>query len=426
MLAAAAIALGGLGLFATRTRTGIAWRATVTNPGMAIAFGVDVVKVRYLNFLIGSALAALAGALIALLNNFVEPSMGFVVSYKALAIIVLGGLGSVPGTLIASLALGIIESYATIFVGSYLDRDAIALPLPHCRLDRAAARLRRGDGGMSAYAVSLLSFIGLNIMLAVSLNLISGFCGQFSLGHGAFYGAGAYATAYAATAGAPLVPALLAGASAAASLGIVVGFAALRLREDFLAVTTIGLSFLFVGFVRKQHWLGAEMGLSKIPPSGIGPAGNAILIMALAVATIVFSLYVKRSWMGFAFRAVGDDEDTARTIGINASSFKLAAFAIGTAIAGLAGGLYAFFTQFVVPDSFGFIVSVTLMAMVVIGGTGSTWGVVAGAVLLTLLPEAFRFVNEFRLLIFGGLLVVVMRFAPGGLAGIVRRMGWAR
>jgi branched-chain amino acid transport system permease protein len=279
---------------------------------------------------------------------------------------------------------------------------------------------------MSAYAVSLLSFIGLNIMLAVSLNLISGFCGQFSLGHGAFYGAGAYATAYVATAGMPLVPALLIGATVAAGLGLIVGFASLRLREDFLAVTTIGVSFLFVGFVRKQHWLGAEMGLSRIPPSGLGPDGNAILILALAAAVIVFSLYVKRSWIGFAFQAVGDDEDTARTVGINASSFKLAAFAIGTGIAGLAGGLYAFFTQFVVPDSFGFIVSVTLMAMVVIGGTGSTWGVVAGAVVLTLLPEAFRFVNEFRLLIFGGLLVVVMRFAPGGLAGIVRSLGRAR
>jgi branched-chain amino acid transport system permease protein len=279
---------------------------------------------------------------------------------------------------------------------------------------------------MSAYAVSLLSFIGLNIMLAVSLNLISGFCGQFSLGHGAFYGAGAYATAYVATAGMPLVPALLVGAAVAACLGLVVGFASLRLREDFLAVTTIGVSFLFVGFVRKQHWLGAEMGLSRIPPSGLGAAGNAILIVALAAATILFSLCVKRSWMGFAFRAVSDDEDTARAIGINASSFKLAAFAIGTAIAGLAGGLYAFFTQFIVPDSFGFIVSVTLMAMVVIGGTGSTWGVVAGAIVLTLLPEAFRFVNEFRLLIFGGLLVVVMRFAPGGLAGIVRQLGWVR
>lgn len=115
-----------LALFTTRTRIGIGWRATVSDPRIATSFGVDAIKVRYLNFAIGSALAALGGALIALLNNFVEPTMGFVVSYKALAIIVLGGLGSLQGTLIASLALGLIESYGTIFVGRFLDRDAIA------------------------------------------------------------------------------------------------------------------------------------------------------------------------------------------------------------------------------------------------------------------------------------------------------------
>jgi branched-chain amino acid transport system permease protein len=115
-----------LALFATRTRIGIGWRATVSDPRIATSFGVDAIKVRYLNFAIGSALAALGGALIALLNNFVEPTMGFVVSYKALAIIVLGGLGSLQGTLIASLALGLTESYGTIFVGRFLDRDAIA------------------------------------------------------------------------------------------------------------------------------------------------------------------------------------------------------------------------------------------------------------------------------------------------------------
>jgi branched-chain amino acid transport system permease protein len=96
------------------------------------------------------------------------------------------------------------------------------------------------------------------------------------------------------------------------------------------------------------------------------------------------------------------------------------AFTLGTAIAGLAGGLYAYFTQFIVPDSFGFLVSVMLMAMVVIGGTGSTLGVVAAAIILTLLPEIFRFINEYRLLIFGGLLILVMRFAPEGLAGLGR------
>jgi branched-chain amino acid transport system permease protein len=273
---------------------------------------------------------------------------------------------------------------------------------------------------MSAYAFSVLGVIGINVMLAVSLNMITGFCGQFSLGHAAFYGSGAYAAAYLAAAGAPVPVALLAGIMVAGVLGFVVGFASLRLRDDFLAVTTIGVSFLFVGFVRKQHWLGAEMGISRIPPTGFGSEGNALLIVGVAVAVIAASIYVNRSWMGFCFRAVGDDENTARTIGIPVSAYKLVAFTLGTAIAGLAGGLYAYFTQFIVPDSFGFLVSVTLMAMVVIGGTGSTLGVVAAAIMLTLLPEAFRFINDYRLLIFGGLLMLVVRFAPDGLAGLGR------
>jgi branched-chain amino acid transport system permease protein len=115
-----------LHLFTTRTRIGIGWRATVSRPQIAASFGVDPIQVRYLNFAIGSALAAVAGGLVALLNNLVDPGIGFVVSYKALAIIVLGGLGSVRGTLVASLVLGLVESYGTIYVGAWLDRDAIA------------------------------------------------------------------------------------------------------------------------------------------------------------------------------------------------------------------------------------------------------------------------------------------------------------
>jgi branched-chain amino acid transport system permease protein len=116
----------GLHLFTTRTRIGIAWRATVSQPKIATSFGIDAERVRYLCFAIGSALAALAGGLVGLLDNLVDPVIGYVVSYKALAIIVLGGLGSVRGTLIASLVLGLIESYGTIFIGSWLNRDAIA------------------------------------------------------------------------------------------------------------------------------------------------------------------------------------------------------------------------------------------------------------------------------------------------------------
>jgi branched-chain amino acid transport system permease protein len=118
--------LGLLSRLAQNTRLGVAWRATVDDPQMAQSFGVSVLKVRYMNFFIGSALAGMAGIFISLLSNLVEPTMGGVPSYKALAIIVLGGLGNVAGTLIASLVLGVIEAFGTIFIGDYLDRDAIA------------------------------------------------------------------------------------------------------------------------------------------------------------------------------------------------------------------------------------------------------------------------------------------------------------
>jgi len=273
---------------------------------------------------------------------------------------------------------------------------------------------------VSAYEVSVASVIGINVILAISLNLISGFCGQTSLGHGAFFGAGAYAAALVMTkvGNAPL--AAVAAVAVASLIGTVVGFASLRVRSDFLAVTTIGVNFLFVGFVRKQAWLGGEMGISAIPPSGLGALGNLGLILLCACATVAFSLYVNRSWMGFSFRAVGEDETAARTLGIDPGAYKLAAFAIGTAFAGLAGAFYTFFTQFITPDSFDFIFSIMLLAMVVIGGVGSTFGVLTAAIILTLLPEAIRFVNDYRLLVFGGLMIIMIRFAPGGLAGLAR------
>lgn len=272
---------------------------------------------------------------------------------------------------------------------------------------------------MSSYTISILSAVGINVILAVSLNLITGLCGQISLGHGAFFGCGAYAGALAMVATRNVPLALLSGLAAGCLLGMAVGFASLRVRRGFLAVTTIGVNFLFIGFVRKQAWLGGEMGISGIPATGLGAAGNMIMILLFALATVSISLYVGRSWMGFAFRAVGEDEDAAATLGIGAGGYKLAAFGIGTALAGLAGALYAFFTQFITVDSFDFTLSVMLLAMIVIGGIGSTWGAAAAAAGLTMLPEAIRFVNDYRLLVFGTVLIMVIMVAPGGIAGLV-------
>ena len=278
---------------------------------------------------------------------------------------------------------------------------------------------------MEAYLYSLATFAALNVILALGLNLISGFCGQVSLGHAAFYGAGAYAAGVVSVAGVPFVLSCLFGALIAGLLGLVVGLASLRVREDFLAITTMGAGFLFLGFVRKQAWLGGEFGIANIP-SPMSSGAMALLATGLALGLIALSLHLGRSWMGRVFAAVAQDEDAAQALGFDVGRYKLAAFLIGTASAGVAGALYAHITQLIVPDAFGFIQSITILAMVVIGGIGSTWGVVAGAILMTLMPELSRVVNEYKLLVYGGLLILVMHLSPEGLAGIVRALAQRR
>ena len=273
---------------------------------------------------------------------------------------------------------------------------------------------------MGIYEISLATVVGINIILALGLNMITGFCGQISLGHAAFYGVGAYACALLAKAGAPLPLAVSAGMIAAGVLGLIVGLASLRVRHDFLAITTMGVGFLFLGIVRQQEVLGGEMGISGIPAPGMSKIGYLAVVLVLAALCTVFSLWIKRSWMGFAFDAVADDEDTARVVGVDVAAYKLAAFAMGTAMAGVAGGLYTYFARFLMPDDFGFITSISVLSMVAVGGIGSVLGVIVATIILTLMPEFFRFISDYKLLLYGTLLFAVMRFAPEGLAGLAR------
>lgn len=273
-----------------------------------------------------------------------------------------------------------------------------------------------------AYEMTLLTTIGISVTLALSLNLITGFCGQISLGHAAFYGTGAYGAALLTKSGVPFLVAIVAGGALAGVVGIFVGLASLRVRHDFLAITTMGVSFLFVGVVRQQDALGGEMGVSSIPDHGFGKLGFMLLALGIAAAVALFSLYLKRTWMGYAFDSIADDEDTARTVGIDVGQYKLTAFAFGTALAGVAGGLYAHQVRFISPDSFGFIESITILSMVVIGGIGSVGGIIVAAVVLTMLPQWFQFIEEYKLLLYGGLLFAMMRFSPGGLAALTGRL----
>ncbi|MGI9482868.1 MAG: branched-chain amino acid ABC transporter permease [Hyphomicrobiales bacterium] len=273
-----------------------------------------------------------------------------------------------------------------------------------------------------AYEITLLTTMAISILFALSLNVITGFCGQVSLGHAAFYGIGGYTAALLTKSGIPLAAALFPAAVFAGLIGLVVGVASLRVRHDFLAITTMGVTFLFVGIVRKQDALGGEVGISGIPSVAFGRPGLLALAVVVTLLFVLLNLHLRRSWMGFAFESIADDEDTARILGIDVRSYKLWAFVIGTAGAGVAGGLYAHHIRFISPDSFGFVESVTVLAMVILGGIGSIWGVAVAAAVLSVMPLWFQFVDDYKLLLYGALLFLTMRFAPDGLAGIARRL----
>jgi branched-chain amino acid transport system permease protein len=273
-----------------------------------------------------------------------------------------------------------------------------------------------------AYEITLLTTMAIAILFALSLNVITGFCGQVSLGHAAFYGIGAYTAAMLTKAGLPLALALVPAAAMAGAIGLIVGMASLRVRHDFLAITTMGVSFLFVGIVRKQEALGGEVGISSIPQVAFGRPGLLALAIVATLLFVALTIHIRRSWMGFAFDSVADDEDTARILGIDVKRFKLWAFVIGTAGAGVAGGLYAHHIRFIGPDSFGFVESITVLAMVIVGGIGSIWGVALAAGFLSVMPLWFQFIDDYKLLLYGALLFVMMRFAPDGIAGLARRV----
>lgn len=272
------------------------------------------------------------------------------------------------------------------------------------------------------YEISLLTSMGIAVLFALSLNLITGFCGQISLGHAAFLGIGAYTSALLCKAGLNFFLTLPLAMLLAGLIGTVVGLASLRVRADFLAITTMGVGFLFVGVVRQQDWLGGELGVSSIPESGLSKLGFLLMTLALCAATAALCIYIRTSWMGRVFNGIAEDEDTMCVLGIDVPRYKLAAFAIGTALAGLAGALYAQHIKFIAADSFGFIESITVLSMVVVGGIGSVSGVMFGAALLSVLPAWFQFIGNYKLLVYGGLLFLMMRFAPGGLASLMPQL----
>jgi branched-chain amino acid transport system permease protein len=272
---------------------------------------------------------------------------------------------------------------------------------------------------INPYVLFILYDIGINIILAVSLNLINGYTGQFSLGHAGFMAVGAYTAAVitnqfgdlnAFAAGALFLGALLAGGLLAAVTGLLVGLPTLRLRGDYLAIVTLGFGEIIRVVFQNMEKVGAARGYSVMHGYT-----SFFWTFSMAAVTIYVVTALVHSTYGRGFIAVRDDEVAAEAMGINTTKYKVTAFVVGAFFAGIAGGLYAHSKQFITPGGFNFMESIAIVVMVILGGMGNTPGVILAAVLLTVLPEILRPVAQYRMIIYSLLLIVLMLTRPQGL-----------
>jgi branched-chain amino acid transport system permease protein len=276
---------------------------------------------------------------------------------------------------------------------------------------------------IGGYLITILITITIYAMLAHSLNIITGRAGQISLGHSAFFGIGAYASALFYTEiGFPFWLSVPLGTVIAGIVGALLGIPCLRVRDDFLAITTMGIVFVVEAIFLYIPFFGGAMGIGGIDlPKWFGREMNKteyfILILIVLALLLLLDRRLERSWVGLAWSSIREDELAAGTMGVDIVRFKVIAFILGSAIAGLAGGFYAHFLTFIMPQNFGFGQSIMILCMVVFGGIGTRWGPVLGAIILGILPEISRPIMEYRTLLYGLLLLAMIRFQPGGLLG---------
>jgi len=276
---------------------------------------------------------------------------------------------------------------------------------------------------VNAYLASILALAGIWAILALSLNLVVGYAGQVSLAQGALFGIGAYTAGVASTrygVGFPLDLLISVGVTALA--GALLAVPAIRVRHDFLVLTTLGINFVVVALFQNVKFFGGSQGIVGIPLLALGDrlltAQEAFyLIAALVAATVGSQWLLLRTWFGLRMIAIRDDEQAASASGISVASTKIWAFVLCGAYAGVAGGVYAHFIGSLFPTSFGFIESVTILAMVILGGAGTIVGPLVAAILLRSLPEQLRFFQDWRLVVYGTLLAVAIRYQPAGLLG---------
>ena len=286
---------------------------------------------------------------------------------------------------------------------------------------------------LNPYLLQILILIGINIMLAVSLNLINGFTGQFSIGHAGFMAIGGYASAFFTYYyGATLIQflnsflffpwlakslvfiiALVLGGALAAVAGLVVGIPSLRLRGDYLAIATLGFGEIIRVIILNIDAVGGARGFADIPGyTNIFWVLFFMLVCILVVRNLVYSTH------GRAFLSIREDEVAAEAMGINTTYYKVYAFVIGAFFAGIAGGLFGHYLMYLHTNSFTFMKSIEVIIMVVLGGMGSITGSILAAIIMTILPEFLRVVKDYRMVIYSLTLIILMLTRPQGIFGV--------
>jgi branched-chain amino acid transport system permease protein len=287
----------------------------------------------------------------------------------------------------------------------------------------ALAILLTGLGVRNTYYVELLTLIGIYTLLTLGLNMLMGYAGQISLGHAAFYGLGAYTTGV-ATAQFNWSPwlALPVALLLTAVVAYLIARPMLKLTGYYLAMGTLGFGMIVYILFRKWSSLtGGDSGLVGIPSLSVGRISfdkwnlHFFLVWGLVLLGFVICERIVASRMGRALRAIHDSEQAAAAMGVDTSSLKVSVFVISAVFAALAGFLYAHQVTFVSPDSFGFLISIRIVTMVVVGGMASIWGSLLGASLLTILPESLHVFADYEMVVYGLILMVVMIFLPQGL-----------
>lgn len=275
----------------------------------------------------------------------------------------------------------------------------------------------------NAYYLQVLTFIGINTLLALGLNMLMGYAGQISLGHAAFYGIGAYGTAI-MTVHWHLSPWMALPAAIMAAMGVayIVGIPTLKLSGYYLGMGTLGFGMIVTILFREWSSVtGGASGFVGIPMLAVGPVSFSssrsyfFLVWGFVLLNFLICHRIIESRIGRALRAIHDGEKAAAAVGVDTRKLKLQVFVLSAAISALAGFLYAHMVFFISPETFSFISSIRMVTMVVIGGMASIWGSLLGASLLTLLPEWLHAFSEFEMIVYGLILMIVMIFLPRGL-----------